>query len=498
MAFPRRIAHVRRSSPRRRRCRRLRSRFATALSHRTSVDRRRRHATGRGIDRSRSRRARIRASASRPDCGTPARPRGTCAWSRTPGRRSNSRGRRTPTSRSSATYVIQGNYNGFQVWDISNPSPSDAQDRLLLPGLAERRVGLQEPAVRLGRGADRRASTAATGACKDTVSKERLRGIRIFDITRHRAPEARRQRADVPRIAHAHGAGRSEGPGQRLRLCLGLVGAAFAERARRAASARSPSKDPNSSALPHRGHQGPARASRAGRDRQLAAHLQRSRAGAGAWPGRRRQRRRLRRGTRERRVRRQRSAWSSASCPATSSKPMLDSIVKARGGTGASDGGRQRGAARGDLRASSTRCSASQRRRDPMPARRSATTSPSIRQIGLRRRRVRGLRPAARHPATRRTRCASTPSPTRTSRTGTRRRSTTTARRSSSPTSGAAAARRSAARRTPRTGAPTRSSRSTNQQDDVPELLQDAGAADAAGELRRAQRLARSRSRAAT
>ena len=59
-----------------------------------------------------------------------------------------------------------------------------------------------------------------------------------------------------------------------------------------------------------------------------------------------------------------------------------------------------------------------------------------------------------------RTRCASAPSPIRTSPTGTRRRSTTTARRSCSPTNGAAAARRSAARPTRRSGAPTRSSRS--------------------------------------
>ena len=41
-----------------------------------------------------------------------------------------------------------------------------------------------------------------------------------------------------------------------------------------------------------------------------------------------------------------------------------------------------------------------------------------------------------------------------------------------------------------RSGAPTRSSRSPNGKMHVPELLQDARAADAAGELRRAQRLA--------
>ena len=55
---------------------------------------------------------------------------------------------------------------------------------------------------------------------------------------RHREPEVRRQRADVPRIAHAHAARRSEGPGQRLRLHLRLVARALAERACRLRRAR--------------------------------------------------------------------------------------------------------------------------------------------------------------------------------------------------------------------------------------------------------------------
>ena len=111
---------------------------------------------------------------------------------------------------------------------------------------------------------------------KDTVSRERLRGIRIFDITRHHAPEERGQRADVPRLAHAHAAGGPEGHRQRLRLHLGLGGRALAERAagllERDAGAGS-----QLGALPDRSDQGAARASRAGGDRQLAAHLQRSR-----------------------------------------------------------------------------------------------------------------------------------------------------------------------------------------------------------------------------
>jgi hypothetical protein len=43
---------------------------------------------------------------------------------------------------------------------------------------------------------------------RDTVSTDRLRGIRIFDISDVKAPKYIGQRADVPRLAHAHRARR--------------------------------------------------------------------------------------------------------------------------------------------------------------------------------------------------------------------------------------------------------------------------------------------------
>ena len=103
----------------------------------------------------------------------------------------------------------------------------------------------------------------------------------------------------------------------------------------------------------------------------------------------------------------------------------------------------------------------------PPPPRRHADAVP--RHHGLsggrsRRRCVRRHGSVARHSRRRRIRAASPRSPTPTSRSGTRRRSATTARWCCSRTSGAAAARRTAARRIRRTGAPTRSSRSSNGQ----------------------------------
>ena len=129
-------------------------------------------------------------------------------------------------------YVIQGNYKGFQVWDISNPVPANAQDRVRLPRVAERRVGVQEPAVRVVRSADR-----APRLRRRCAQGHRELGAHprhpYLGHQRHRAPEEHRQRPDVPRVAHAHAAGRSEGPRRRLHLYLGIGGRSFAERAGR-------------------------------------------------------------------------------------------------------------------------------------------------------------------------------------------------------------------------------------------------------------------------
>ena len=150
------------------------------------------------------------------------------------------------------------------------------------------------------------------------------------------------------------------------------------------------------------------------------------------------------------------------SCRRRFVNPLLDSVVKARQRHRRADGGRQRRAARRrcqgivDALVGAPPGSRSGVRPGPDPVPRHHRLSGD--RAG--RRRLRGLRPAARHQRSGATRSGSAPWPTRTSPTGTRRRSTTTAPRSCSPTSGAAAASRSAARPTSRSGAPTRSSRS--------------------------------------
>ena len=79
-------------------------------------------------------------------------------------------------------YAIQGNYNGFQVWDITNPTkpvlktsyycPASQSDVSVYKNLLF--VSAEAPSARLDCGGQ---------GVRDTVSTDRIRGIRIFDIT---------------------------------------------------------------------------------------------------------------------------------------------------------------------------------------------------------------------------------------------------------------------------------------------------------------------------
>jgi hypothetical protein len=84
-------------------------------------------------------------------------------------------------------YAIQGNYNGFQVWDISNP-----QQPVLVRGYycpaSQSDVSVYKNLLFVsGEGFGGRLDCGAQPM--DTVSKDRLRGIRIFDISDIRNPK---------------------------------------------------------------------------------------------------------------------------------------------------------------------------------------------------------------------------------------------------------------------------------------------------------------------
>ena len=292
------------------------------------VDRRQRRR--RRAQRVDGRRAPIRASGCAPGLWTPRE----ATWnlrvvSTTPPPRELRR-RHQLRPRVPGNYAIQGNYNGYQVWDISNPAQPTLMNGVSLPGVAERRVGLPEPALRLGRGTGGRLDCGAQGV-PDTVSKDRLRGIRIFDITDITQPAERRQRADLPRLAHAHACWSTRTTRHNVYVYISGSAPVRSPSELPGCSDAPPDEDPELGAVPHRGDQGAAGEPGAGGDRELAAHLQR--------PGRAAARtaRRPRTSPRARPPRQRARSGAfivddrraeTRRCRRSSSAPLLDSIVE--------------------------------------------------------------------------------------------------------------------------------------------------------------------------
>jgi hypothetical protein len=79
-------------------------------------------------------------------------------------------------------YAIQGSYAGYQIWDISNPSNPTLKTAYFCPE-SQSDVSVYKNLLFVsGEGLTGRLDCGAEGV-KDPVSKERLRGLRIFDIT---------------------------------------------------------------------------------------------------------------------------------------------------------------------------------------------------------------------------------------------------------------------------------------------------------------------------
>src|SRR3989454_905621 len=79
-------------------------------------------------------------------------------------------------------YAIQGNYNGYQVWDITDPSRPVLKTAYLCPA-SQSDVSVYKNLLFVsGEGLGGRIDCSTEGV-KDTVSKVRLRGICVFDIS---------------------------------------------------------------------------------------------------------------------------------------------------------------------------------------------------------------------------------------------------------------------------------------------------------------------------
>ena len=79
-------------------------------------------------------------------------------------------------------YVIQGNYNGYQIWDISTPSAPTLAKGYFCPA-SQSDVSVYGNLLFVsGEGLSGRIDCGGQGV-QDTVSTDRLRGLRIFDIS---------------------------------------------------------------------------------------------------------------------------------------------------------------------------------------------------------------------------------------------------------------------------------------------------------------------------
>ncbi|HET9332282.1 MAG TPA: hypothetical protein VFQ21_01725 [Gemmatimonadota bacterium] len=79
-------------------------------------------------------------------------------------------------------YAIQGNYNGYQFWDISNPSAPTLRKGYFCPA-SQSDVSVYGNLLFVsGEGLGGRIDCGGEGV-QDTVSMDRLRGLRIFDIS---------------------------------------------------------------------------------------------------------------------------------------------------------------------------------------------------------------------------------------------------------------------------------------------------------------------------
>jgi hypothetical protein len=84
-------------------------------------------------------------------------------------------------------YAIQGNYNGLQVWDMSNPARPTLVTAYTCPA-SQNDVSVYKHLLFMSAEANNGRIDCKPGGVPDTVSKDRVRGVRIFDISDIRNP----------------------------------------------------------------------------------------------------------------------------------------------------------------------------------------------------------------------------------------------------------------------------------------------------------------------
>ena len=141
-------------------------------------------------------------------------------------------------------YAIQGNYNGILIWDISNPSAPSLVVDYLCPA-SQSDVSVYKNLLFVsGEGRGGRLDCGTEGV-SETVSHDRLRGIRIFDITDIRNPD---YIANVQTCRGSHTHSVLKDPNDDENVYIYVSGSAPVRPAEEVAgcSGASPDEDPNS------------------------------------------------------------------------------------------------------------------------------------------------------------------------------------------------------------------------------------------------------------
>jgi hypothetical protein len=85
-------------------------------------------------------------------------------------------------------YAVQGNFNGFQIWDMTNPASPTMVSSMICPA-SQNDVSVYRNLLFMSVESNNTNVNCAGPAVTDTVSPQRFRGIRIFDISNVREPK---------------------------------------------------------------------------------------------------------------------------------------------------------------------------------------------------------------------------------------------------------------------------------------------------------------------
>jgi len=142
-------------------------------------------------------------------------------------------------------YVFQGNFNGFQIWDVSDVRHIKLTTLFPCPG-GQGDMSVYGNLLFMSVEETRGRTDCAPGGIKDTVSAERFRGVRIFDITDVAHPKLITQ-VQTCRGSHTHTL--LEDPRDKGVLYVYVQGTSVVRSPNELAgcSGAAPDKDPNTS-----------------------------------------------------------------------------------------------------------------------------------------------------------------------------------------------------------------------------------------------------------